>query len=134
MLKTPDQELYDVTYKKIARELQYTMYPTLPPADTPYPFVVIGDTQIIPVATKSMLLGRGVIAVDVWGAEDNRKQVSDMTQDIFNMLMGGYSPDRDGVAYLWRVKPNDSDLSVRAYVDERDRLWRGTVNVEFNFY
>mgnify|MGYP002574230571 CR=1 FL=1 len=82
-MKQPDQLLHDEMYR-ISCELGYNTYTYLPPDDAAYPFVVMGETTVLPQATKSQLIGRLSSTVHVWGRVDDRKTLSDMAGQLMS--------------------------------------------------
>lgn len=55
-----NQEIYDLIFKRI-QDLGYDCYPFLPKEGTAYPFVVLGEVDLKPKATKSFSLGQASI-------------------------------------------------------------------------
>ncbi|AZF92752.1 unnamed protein product [Streptococcus phage TP-778L] len=82
-MKQPDQLLHDEMYR-ISRKLGYDTYTYLPPCDAAYPFVVMGETMVLPQSTKSHLIGRLSSTVHVWGRVDDRKTLSDMAGQLMS--------------------------------------------------
>ena len=81
-MKQPDQLLHDEMYR-ISHELGYDTYTYLPD-DVAYPFVVMGETMVLPQSTKSHLIGRLSSTVHVWGRVDDRKTLSDMAGQLMS--------------------------------------------------
>ena len=67
----------------------YTTYDHLPleNENAPYPFVLVGSVQTLPVVTKNAVQGQIVANVDVWGDGESRFEVSQMMNDIFIQCM-----------------------------------------------
>lgn len=80
-MKQPDQLLHDEMYR-ISSDLGYDTYSYLPPEGVAYPFVVMGEINLLPQATKSQLIGRLSSTVHVWGRVDDRKLLSDMAGQL----------------------------------------------------
>ena len=79
----PQQELFS----KIKIELEnkgYSVYDgALPPLDTPYPFIYLGDMQQIDDANKSAVFGNVYQTIHVWHNKYNQRgTVSSMLLDI----------------------------------------------------
>lgn len=53
-----------------------------------YPFVVVGDIQVVPNMTKTSLNGNVIITIDVWGDDEQRLTVSDMVERFFHAAIG----------------------------------------------
>ena len=70
---TPDQLIYDYLFE-LSLNAGYTTYDHLPleSENVPYPFVVIGAVQTIPITTKNAVYGTITVNIDVWGNDDRR--------------------------------------------------------------
>lgn len=126
MKKSVDQQAFDAIYK-VSDALGYSTYVELPDAKEPYPFVVLGEVQIIPLATLSGMLGRVVATVDVWGTSDSRREVASMCQSLLvnsnYLAMQTIDASLDANASNFRILRDDSTESV---------LWHGVLSLEFN--
>lgn len=125
--KEPDQQLHDELIKR-SNALGLTAYPYLPEDGTPYPFMVVSYTQIIPQATKSYLIGEVSARVDVWGRIDDRKLVSDW----IGKLMAEYSNIRRIESTRWSM-----DLTSPTQIIKDDStqelLYHGILDLKFKF-
>ena len=85
---TPDQLIYDYIFQ-LSLNSGYTTYDHLPleNENAPYPFVIIGSVQTLPVVTKNAVQGQIVANVDVWGDAESHFKVSQMMNDIFIQCM-----------------------------------------------
>lgn len=126
MKKSVDQQAFDAIYK-VSDELGYSTHVELPDAKEPYPFVVLGEVQIIPLATLSGMLGRVVATIDVWGTSDSRREVASMCQSLLvssnYLAMQTIDASLDANASNFRILRDDSTDSV---------LWHGVLSLEFN--
>lgn len=126
MKKSVDQQAFDAIYK-VSDALGYSTYVELPDAKEPYPFVVLGEVQIIPLATLSGMLGRVVATIDVWGTSDSRREVASMCQSLLvnsnYLAMQTIDASLDANASNFRILRDDSTDSV---------LWHGVLSLEFN--
>lgn len=126
-MKYPDQEIHDEIYRIIS-QLGYRVFTFLPKERTEYPFVVVGDTQLLPKATKSFLIGEVNIAIHVWSDMNNRKKVS----DIINTLLHNFSRIRQIGKRQWSMKlGSDSQIIKDNSTDEQ--LYHGILSVNFKF-
>lgn len=68
----------------------YKTYDHLPmqAENAPYPFVIIGDMNVVSSSTKTSLQGNVVITIDVWGDEHGRLTVSEMVERLFKCSIG----------------------------------------------
>lgn len=80
-MKQPDQEVYDEVFRALSG-LGLTVYNHLPKLGVSYPFVVMGNSQLLPLPTKSFLIGRVRLDVHIWASVDNRKWVSDTLAQV----------------------------------------------------
>ena len=125
--KTPDQYLYDLIFST-ALDLGYTIYDFNPPLGTPYPFVRIGNVQVVPQATKSWLLGNFYVDVDIWGDSTDRRTVSDMAQAVFKAA-GTYYKSSSG--YALALVPGMSGIQIRTDTTTDQDLWRAMISLTF---
>lgn len=103
IVKQPDQELYDEVFK-ICQSLGYDVFTYLPPDNTPYPFVYIGESQELPQATKSVLVGTVQLNIHIYGLHTERKQVSDMKGAILWELR----KLRQSKNFNWKISNNQT--------------------------
>lgn len=103
---TVDQLIFDYLFQ-LSLSSGYSTYDHLPleSENAPYPFVVIGSVQTLPVVTKNALQGQIVANVDVWGDGEGRFKVSQMMNDIF--VQASQPVELDG--YSVRLKIDDYD-------------------------
>lgn len=79
----PQQELF-TALKLSFEDLGYDVYDGfLPPENTPYPFVYLGDVQQVDNANKSAVFGNVFPTIHIWSnTPKNRGTVSKMLLDI----------------------------------------------------
>ena len=106
---TVDQLIFDYLFQ-LSLNSGYSTYDHLPleTENAPYPFVVIGSVQTLPVVTKSALQGQIIANVDVWGDGEGRFKVSQMMNDIF--VQSSQPVELDG--YSVRLKIDDYDNQI----------------------
>ena len=127
MIKYPEQQIHDELFR-IIDELGYKVYTYLPRENVPYPFLVIGDTVLLPRPTKSFLIGEVAITLHVWSNMGNRKQVS----DIINHLMREFSKIRKINNTRWFMKLS-SDSRIMSDNSTNELLYHGIMDLEFKF-
>lgn len=125
--KQPDQQLHDELIKR-SNALGLTAYPYLPEDGTPYPFMVVSYTQIIPQPTKSYLLGEVAARVDVWGRIDDRKLVSDWIGE----LMSEYSRIRQIESTRWSMDLTSPTQIIKDN-STQELLYHGILDLKFKF-
>lgn len=80
-MRTADQASYDAVFE--ACELTgVPVYHAPPNASAVYPYIVVTNVQVVHLQTKSHLLGRCYVDVDVWGNDAQRRQVSDLADRV----------------------------------------------------
>ncbi|WP_278746092.1 hypothetical protein [Ligilactobacillus agilis] len=106
---TVDQLIFDYLFQ-LSLNSGYSTYDHLPleTENAPYPFVVIGSVQTLPVVTKNALQGQLVANVDVWGDGEGRFKVSQMMNDIFVQSLQPVELD----GYSVRLKIDDYDNQI----------------------
>lgn len=125
--KQPDQQLHDELIKR-SNALGLTAYPYLPEDGTPYPFMVVSYTQIIPQPTKSYLLGEVSARVDVWGRIDDRKLVSDW----IGKLMAEYSTIKLINGTRWSMDLTSPTQIIKDN-STQELLYHGILDLKFRF-
>lgn len=125
--KQPDQQLHDELIKR-SNALGLAAYPYLPEDGTPYPFMVVSYTQIIPQPTKSYLLGEVAARVDVWGRIDDRKLVSDW----IGKLMAEYSTIKLINGTRWSMDLTSPTQIIKDN-STQELLYHGILDLKFKF-
>lgn len=128
MNKQPDQQLHDELIKR-SNALGLKAYPFLPEDGTPYPFMVVSYTQIVPRPTKTHLLGTVVAQVDVWGNADDRKLVSDW----IGKLMHEFSQIRQIDNTKWSMDLTSTTEIIKDN-STQELLYHGILDLKFKFY
>lgn len=126
--KQPDQQIHDELIK-CSTALGLTAYPFLPEDGTPYPFMVVSYTQIVPQPTKSYLLGAVSAQVDVWGTADDRKLVSDW----IGKLMNEFSKIRRIGSTQWAMDLSSSTQIIKDN-STPELLYHGILDLKFKFH
>lgn len=114
-MKQPDQLLHDEMYR-ISSGLGYDTYTYLPPEGAAYPFVVMGETMVLPQSTKSHLIGRLSSTVHVWGRVDDRKTLSDMAGQLMSSFFA--IKNIDGMQFSAEVNKSSIDSNRDNSTDE----------------
>lgn len=118
MQKSKTQELYDLIYSK-AQELvgDNNVYQLLPlNADTDYPFVVLNTTNTDTERVTNSKLFQGItVRLDIWGLENQRKELDDIVNSLFNALLP-YGLDRNQSSYQILPDTSTDEIFFRAMV------------------
>lgn len=126
---TIDQALFDEILIK-ASDLGYDAYPTLPPPEVPYPFVRVGSVQRLPKHTKSRSQGKYAVSIDIWGIEQKRFEVSEMSGKIWQSLL---SFEIEGITFVMDLGASSIRLQLEE-VSPKLKLWRAIMSLEINIY
>lgn len=124
----PQQELF-IKIKKDLEALGYSVYDGfLPPADTPYPFVYLGEAQQTDDTNKTAVFGNVFQTIHVW--HDNPRQRGTVSK----MLLDSKTVCRKITHtsnFAWDVR----NISQRILSDTTTAvpLLHGVLDVEFKF-
>ncbi|GKQ42913.1 hypothetical protein RD055328_08360 [Companilactobacillus sp. RD055328] len=128
-MQSPEQQLFDYFYK-FGLESNYDVYDHLPMQEesATYPFVTVGETQIISGGTKYSLNGYVAITIHFWGNDTQRLTISDMVNRFFYAgihlkNLKNYNVVIDKQAITQRVL---QDTSV-----PNTTLWHGILDIQF---
>lgn len=126
----PEQALYDYFYK-LCQSLSYATYDYLPLAGEKvhYPFVVLGDVQLTPSATKTSLNGQIDLLIDVWGTKKHRFEVSTMTETIYKLKRTEFMVE--GFAFYPRQNRMSKQLTSDTSVADQTFV-RGMLTLSFD--
>ena len=84
-----EQELYDLIYQKCMK-LTVDTFDYLPPENETvnYPFIYVGNLDLIGAQTKTSVGGRYTLTVDVWGTKEQRIEVSTLGNALLEQCQG----------------------------------------------
>lgn len=124
----PQQELFTELLLKI-KALGYDIYDGfLPPDGTPYPFVYLGDCQLVDDANKSAVFGNVYQTIHVWSnTPKNRGTVSQMLLNIKQICRQLEHTNN----FAWSLR----NVNQRIIPDNttKEPLLHGVLDVEFFF-
>lgn len=128
-MKAIDQQLFDALYL-LADGEGFDVYDYLPLDDVPYPFVVIGEIQVLPRQVKHKTLGRLVAMVDIWAHRDNRREIAEISERLMEIFSSWI------ILESRRVKLHISASNKRVLSDTTTDLplWHGILELEFRIY
>lgn len=124
----PQQELF--TRLKLDLEaLGYDVYDgILPPEDTPYPFIYLGEFQQSDITNKSAVFGTVYATIHVWSnTPKNRGTVSKMLLDIKTVCRKATRTQN----FTWLV--GKITQRIRPDTTVKPPLLQGTISAEFKF-
>lgn len=108
-ISSPEQEIYDYFYS-LSQQFGYETYDHLPMENesAPYPFVLVGDMQLIPDSTKTSLNGDVILTLDIWGNRKQRFTVSQMAERFFHAAIGHITTEN----YHFVGRANDQSKEI----------------------
>ena len=128
MALDPQQELFTALLTTI-QKLGYDVYDgALPPANTPYPFVYLADSQQTDDANKSAVFGNVYQTIHVWHSDLNKRgTVSAMLYEIKTLCRRLYYTD----TFAWDLR----SINQRILTDTTTAqpLMHGLLEVTFKF-
>lgn len=128
---SPEQELYDAIYAEIEslalQEPGFSIYTHSPSPEASYPFVRLGMTQLVPIATKTALLADMYQNISVWGSKWDRGKVSTIATSILEKL----SRIKRTESFAIEMNVARSTYLVRPDQSTQDDLWVAEVSTEW---
>lgn len=124
MIKAVDQQLFNGIYKALANE--FDVHVVLPDEDEPYPFVVIGEIQVLPKHTFSGMLAKFSVTLDIWGSVNQRGLVSRMSERSLELL--NYLKLE---SFSVSLNPNETNFRILRDDSTQAVLWHGVLQLEF---
>lgn len=124
----PQQELFSKIKKEI-ESLGYDVYDGfLPPENTPYPFVYLGDMQQVDTSTKSQINGRVTNTIHVW--HNNPKQRGTVSQMLLK-IKKTCRMIKQTESFTWSVR----NINQNIFPDNTTKspLMHGVLDIEFYF-
>ena len=127
VIKSIDQDLFDTLYA-LSQSLNYKTYDVRPPKSADYPFVQIGDVQLVPRAAGDRLVGSLFTTIELFGGRTQRKLLSEMTEAIFMHSINLRRTTSYGIAANVKgcSKQMIKDTSV-----PNTTLWHSVVELEY---
>lgn len=126
-MKQPDQQIHDAIMEEVSK-LGLKVYPTLPDLGTAYPFIVMGDTHLLPRPTKSRMIGSVAVDIHVWGSFKDRRLVSDTLARVMEVCSHIKRPD----SRQWSMDLT-SDTQLLKDNSTPEVLYHGVADVTFRF-
>lgn len=124
----PQQELFTELLQKI-KEWGYDVYDgTLPPQDTPYPFVYLADNQQIDEINKTAVFGNVYQTIHVW--HNNPKQRGTVST-MFLAIKDVCRKVEHTKNFAWYVV--SVDQRILADTTTKTPLLHGVLDMEFRF-
>ena len=127
-MKTADQAIHDILWKKLSEMVNGNVYESRPMNDVGYPFVDFEDSGTNFAGTKNGALSTVTINLNVWDTEKNRKNVS----DICTLLPTYAMAIRDAYDYKVSLRINDSSIRILQDRTVNPPVWRGMLSLVFD--
>lgn len=125
MDKPFEQQIFDGAIR-LLKQSQITVYPELPMKEVQYPFINMGDVQILQKVTSSGTLGTVHVSFHVWGERKQRQKVSSVLSNV-SKWMNVIQLERQKLILV------DRGSSQRILSDSSTQtiLWHGIVDLEY---
>lgn len=122
-MKDHNQELFDSIFQKSV-DLGYDTYDYLPPKETKYPFVHIGEVGIRAIPRKDIWFGTANVTIHIWHDRYHRKDISKMMDNLIKNLRQ---------VKHFTIKPDE--IYTRLLIDNTtsNTLYHGVIELEYNF-
>lgn len=126
----PEQELFDQLYIESC-QLGFDTYDHLPlrTENVKYPFVVIGDTQQIPINYRNAIGGTFNVTINVWSTAEDRYTVSKMMERLARL--GKEVVITDHFRFVGRLNQEDRQIITDTSVPDTV-LKHGILTLVFN--
>ncbi len=126
----PSQELFDQLMIE-CEDMGYTVYDHLPMENesSPYPFLVMGMTQLIPVSFKGALGGQVHQTIDVWGDSESRPLVTQIINKL--ALLGSRTIKTKHFRFAARPGLQDQQILTDTSVPDTV-LYHGSITLAFS--
>lgn len=120
------QDIYNTVYG-VCDELG-RVYEKAPPKGTPYPFIWLGQTELVPDRNKTAIFANVIQTIRFYSTENQRGTISQLMFDVENELRELKETEQ---SYIDLVRSN---TTVLGEVDGNDNLYHGILEVEFKVY
>ena len=127
-MRDPQQEIFTAIKLELERKGYQVFDGALPPENTPYPFIYLGDVQQIDEQNKTAVFGNVLITVHVWHNQPTKRgTMSNMLLDIKTVCRNIETTATFG----WCVK----NITQRILPDSTTKtpLMHGVLDIEFKF-
>ena len=131
-MSLPDQELYETVSDKLI-DSGMTWYSTLPDFKetfTKMPYVYCGDVSLQLLPNKSSLQGTVSITLNLFGRKEQRWQLSELQQKIYQLLL----PINRTASYRVVIDPVVTVNTVTEENIDNATIWHGTLDLTYKIY
>ena len=123
---SPQQDIYNAVYD-VCDKLG-DVYEKSPPKGTPYPFIWLGQTELVPKRNKSVIFANVTQTIRFYAKDTQRGTISQLMFDVENALRELKETDQ---SYIDMVQ---SYTNVLGEDNGNDDLYHGILEVEFRVY
>ena len=127
-MKSLDQAIHDKLWSVSAGFVgNKNVFEHRPMTETAYPFIDFQDFQTNFDGTKNGLTATASATINVWDTKYNRKNVSDICNDLIRQLL----TTREFFGYPVALKMNGTNFTITKDTTVKPYIWRGLINLEF---
>ena len=127
-MKSLDQAIHDKLWSVSAGFVgNNNVFEYRPMTETAYPFIDFQDFQTNFGSTKNGLTATASVTINIWDKEDNRKNVSNICNDLIRKLL----TIREFYGYPVALKMNGTNFTITKDTTVKPYIWRGLINLEF---
>ena len=127
-MKSLDQAIHDKLWSASAGFVgNNNVFDHRPMTETAYPFIDFQDFQTNFGSTKNGMTATASATINVWDTEDNRKNVSNICNDLIRQLL----TIREFYGYPVAIKMSGTSFRIIKDTTVKPYIWRGLINLEF---
>lgn len=131
-MSLPDQEIYEKVSDKLI-DNGMTWFSTLPDIKetfTKMPYVYCGDVSLQLLPNKSSLQGTVSITLNLFGRKEQRWQLSELQQQMYQLLL----PINSTASYRVVIDPVVTVNTVTEENIDNATIWHGTLDLTYKIY
>ena len=127
-MKSLDQAIHDKLWSASAGFVgNNNVFEYRPMTEMAYPFIDFQDFQTNFGSTKNGLTATASATINVWDTKYNRKNVSDICNDLIRQLL----TTREFYGYPVAIKMSGTSFRIIKDTTVKPYIWRGLINLEF---
>lgn len=128
MAKTAEQAIHDKLWQIVSPLVGGHVYESRPMTDVGYPFADFEDFLSSFTGTKNGAFARTAVDLNLWDAEDKRKDISQSGGSLFTQAM----QLKNAFGYQLSMRVSDSTIRVIQDRTVSPPIWRCMVHLEFD--
>ena len=127
-MKSLDQAIHDKLWLLSAGFVgNDNVFEYRPMTEVAYPFIDFQDFQTNFGSTKNGLTATASVTINIWDKEDNRKNVSEICNDLIQQIL----TTREFFGYPVAIKMSGTNFRIIKDTTVKPYIWRGLINLEF---